>query len=99
MGKRKYDYNFTNENNRNFSNINNRRLSKSIDSFRRTNTQGRIRMKKYLFDRLVFSSLIENEVPLKLEKLPPVDHEPFGKRKSRCLLPCLSISRERHADL
>ena len=40
VGKRKYDYNFTNTNNRIFSSMKTRPMSKSIDSFRRTTTDG-----------------------------------------------------------
>jgi hypothetical protein len=40
VGKRKYDWNFTNNNNRLFSDIKTRPFSKSIDSFRRTNANG-----------------------------------------------------------
>jgi hypothetical protein len=40
VGKRKYDWNFTNTNNRIFSSMKTRPISKSIDTFRRTNTNG-----------------------------------------------------------
>ena len=40
VGKRKYDYNFTNENNRILSEMRTRPISKSIDSFRRTDIHG-----------------------------------------------------------
>jgi hypothetical protein len=41
VGKRKYDYNFTSTNNRIFSDMKTRPISKSIDSFRRQNRNGR----------------------------------------------------------
>lgn len=55
VGKRKYDYNFTNANNRIFTDMKSRPLSKSIDSFRRTNVDGRIKRKTAttIFIRLI----------------------------------------------
>jgi hypothetical protein len=41
VGKRKYDYNFTSNNNRIFSSMKTRPISKSIDSFRRVNNNGK----------------------------------------------------------
>jgi hypothetical protein len=41
VGKRKYNYNFTNTNNRIFTDMKTRPFSKSIDSFRRTNMNGK----------------------------------------------------------
>jgi hypothetical protein len=48
VGKRKYDYNFTSNNNRIFSSMKTRPISKSIDSFRRTNINGM--MRKIIFN-------------------------------------------------
>ena len=42
VGKRRYDYNFTSNNNRIFSSTKTRPISKSIDSFRRPNNDGRL---------------------------------------------------------
>ncbi len=51
VGKRRYDYNFTNNNNRIFSSMKTRPMSKSIDSFRRTNNNGMFKsiILKFLF--------------------------------------------------
>jgi len=43
VGIRKYDWNFTNHNNRIFSTMRTRPISKSIDSFRHPNTNGNVK--------------------------------------------------------
>jgi hypothetical protein len=61
VGKRKFDFNFTSNNNRMYSSLRTRPMSRSIDSFRRATTTSMFKFKKifFFFD---FIFLVENEL-------------------------------------
>ncbi len=77
VGKRKYDWNFTNNNSRIFPSMRTRPISKSIDNFRPSNVQGMLRKNKALF-LFHYDFFVENQTLITLQKVNTVDNDPLG---------------------